>query len=333
MARVSFHPLTRDATDDRGQLVVITGLVIAVVLVGLVILVNTAIYTENLATRDPDIGDGEAIEYADTVRTGIGGLIDRENADEYDEYSHVTANVTVGVETLDTTLQRTYVERGVDATLNESGITYDEGRLVRQTDENRQFESATGISDEWDVAHDVNGTRAFTATVDDASLNETTDENLGDAFHVAVEENATGNMTWEAYVYENESTNEIAVAIGTNDTEPTERCSVAAATATVDFTAGTLDGADCPGFEWADGNPPDGYDIVYRNGNRATGTYNMTVSIVQGSVNAAQLNDEPGNGSPYHVPAVYGAQVDVTYRTPDLLFRTELWIAPGEPDA
>lgn len=42
--------LNRPKTD-RGQLMLATGLTIAAVLVALIVLLNTVIYTENLATR------------------------------------------------------------------------------------------------------------------------------------------------------------------------------------------------------------------------------------------------------------------------------------------
>ncbi|MFC7080626.1 DUF7261 family protein [Halorussus caseinilyticus] len=61
MADVRFDPRppagdrgrSGDGGRDRGQLILVTGLAIAVMLVALVLLLNTVIYTQNLATRGP----------------------------------------------------------------------------------------------------------------------------------------------------------------------------------------------------------------------------------------------------------------------------------------
>ena len=50
----------RDA--DRGQLLLVAGLVMAVSLVALVVLLNASIYSENLATRGIEAADGDSLE-------------------------------------------------------------------------------------------------------------------------------------------------------------------------------------------------------------------------------------------------------------------------------
>lgn len=68
-----------DVSHDRGQLILITGLVIAVVLVGTVMILNTAIYTENLATRDTGDDTSEAIEFRNVVIDGTREILGNEN--------------------------------------------------------------------------------------------------------------------------------------------------------------------------------------------------------------------------------------------------------------
>lgn len=67
-----------DVNHDRGQLILITGLVIAVVLVGTVMILNTAIYTENLATRDTGDDTSEAIEFRNVVIDGSTEILRNE---------------------------------------------------------------------------------------------------------------------------------------------------------------------------------------------------------------------------------------------------------------
>ena len=84
--------LSRPATDgrrDRAQLMLVTALALAVVLVVLVLLVNTAIYTENLATRGVDVGADDALEHRAAVVDGVGGVV----------VAHVPSLVAVAVST------------------------------------------------------------------------------------------------------------------------------------------------------------------------------------------------------------------------------------------
>lgn len=64
---------------DRGQLILITGLVIAVLLVAMVLILNSAIYTENVATRGVDKGGNDAIDFRNTVVEGAEEIIEKEN--------------------------------------------------------------------------------------------------------------------------------------------------------------------------------------------------------------------------------------------------------------
>ena len=63
---------------DRGQMILLMGVVLAVMFVALALLVNAAIYTDNVATRGGDPA-GEALEYQNGVVDSTEGLIEAEN--------------------------------------------------------------------------------------------------------------------------------------------------------------------------------------------------------------------------------------------------------------
>jgi len=318
-----------DGPRDRAQLVLVTALALATALIALVLLVNTAIYAENLATRDPDVGDEDALSYEAAVVDGVGGVMDHENDEEYDDYAAVRRNVTAGIVALDAQLSRTNVERGIGASINRSTVDYREGQLIRQTNASRAFTSGINVTTDWTVASDVEHARKYAATVDDSNLVTTDAENASSdgAFHVYLD----GANDWKAYLYLN-GAGEIAVAVEPGGTTTaTEVCSVAAPEATVDFTAGTLAGEPCEGLTWAEGIGSDRYDVNYRNGDRASGTYNLTVPVSAGGAVGAELNDPVGD-SPYHVPAVYSTTAEIVYRSPELEYRATVRVAPEEPD-
>ncbi|QZP37780.1 DUF7261 family protein [Halobaculum magnesiiphilum] len=331
--------------DGRGQLVLVAGFALAIVLVALVLLANTAIFTENLATRDNGVGERDVLGYRSSVVDGAGGIVDRENAAEYDDREPLEENVTAGLAALDSELRESAARRAASARADVDAATYTNGSLVRQNgtaDDPRQF---TNVSDDadWTVATDLerasdgNATRGFVAVVTANSLEPASESDPDDAFHVVV---TNGSAAWHAYVYENSSSGTIAVAVkpaGEPASATSQVCSVSASNATVDFTGGRLGGVDCPGLAFggdvAGGATTDGYDMLVRNGDRAAGGYDLTVRTAgSGSVSAGNLSATPSADEPYSVPAVYAVEVPIDYRTSEVTYAETVRVAPGERD-
>jgi hypothetical protein len=110
---------------DRGQLILVAGLTVTVILVMLVLLLNTVIYTENLATRGIDSGAGDAIEYRATVVGSVEELIEREN-EHYYAGNPPEVGVEMGVGMIDETLSERHLERGTVAETRVVSVLVDE---------------------------------------------------------------------------------------------------------------------------------------------------------------------------------------------------------------
>lgn len=324
---------------DRGQLVLVAGLALAVVLVALVLVTNTAIYTENLATRDDGVGEAEALGYRAAVVDGVGGIVDRENADEYDDRTALEANVSAGVAELDSLLGESAARRAASASVNRSAATYVNGTLIRENGtaaDPNSFTNATGTAVNWTVATDLNetrGVRGYVAVVNGSELASASESDPGDAFHVVV---TNGTTAWHAYVYNDTADDEITVAVkpaGEPVSNTTAVCSTSAANATVEFTGDALVGRDCGGFAF--GGDVDGrYHLLVRNGNTAGGGYDLTVRTEDaGTVSAGNVSVTGTADSPYAVPAVYAVRLPIAYETAELEYRATVRVAPGERDA
>jgi len=307
---------------NRGQLILVTGLAVAVTLVAVVLLLNTVIYTQNLATRGTGIDDGEAVSFRGEVVDGVGTVVDGENREEYEERANLVENVTDGVVRFDATLSGYHAERGTVADVEERTLSFTEGMLLRQTDAARNFTAANDEPVDWTLATDVANARRLRLNVSD-------DELVGSdssPFSVAVDD---GSDETSVAVYE-DADGDIAV---TNDTDesPPDSCTVSGATATVDLTAGTVDGTACP--ELAGLFDAEPYDITFRNPERVTGTYEVTAdtSTSEVDVKTANFADAGSEESPRAVAAVYAAEFGIRFRSPDLTFRTTLRVAGGEP--
>lgn len=324
------HALDRIAGDDaradrRGQLVLVAGLALAVVLVAFVLLANTAIFTENLATRENGVGEHDALGYRSSVVDGVGGIVDRENAAEFDDYSAVQANVSAGIDALDRQL-RGSAARSASSARIESGVTYTEGRLIRQTNASREFRSSGGATD-WLVVTNTDGVRNFVMDVDPSASGSP--GSLSGVFTIEVNDSLNTTL-WRVYVYESGS--DVAVAVQPDGGSQTQVCSVDGPTATLDLTAGTLNGEPCPGLDWATGITGD-YSVQFANGGEATGTYDLTAAGGSSLFDTLSLNEGPSASSPYYVPAVYAVEVPVRYQTAELEYATTVRVAPGEHDA
>lgn len=318
--------------ESRGQLVLVTALAVAAALVGLVVLVNLAIYTENLATRDAGVEGGDVLAFRDAVVEGTGQLVDTRNAAEHDTETAVRDAVDADVDRLESLLTRQHVEAGTYAGLGDAR-TYHAGRLVRQGDPTRNFTDASGVRTDWVLAVAVTDVRAVDLTVDRESLVPTNESAVAssDAFRVVVDANTTAN-SWTAYVYENVSTSDISVAVEPPGGTPTEVCSVDRDRAAVSPTSGRLGDEPCPGLRWGQGVTT-AYDVEFRNGDAAAGTYNLTVNVSAATASVTTplvVNDDPADGDPYAVPAVYDATLTVTYESEAVSYTDTVRIAPGE---
>ena len=310
-----------DRDEDRAQIILITGLTLAVLFVAVVLLLNTVIYTENLATRGADAGGAEAIEFRDGVTEDLAGILDRE---------HRTRSGGAGVASEFTDSAAAYGDTVADLRLRDgviADVTVTEtepGHFIAQNETDggpRNMTAPNGTTANWTVVNDTERTRNFRLTVNSSSLSGSEDG----AFAVVAD---GADEDWSVTL-SNDSAGaiDVRVANATVDTPP-RTFSHAGDTVTIDLTAGTVAGERFPELVWAGGvqNGSAPYDIRYENGDEATGTYSLVVDGDGGS----RLD---GSSRPYVVDGVYSAEVEIRHRTPELTYADELRLAPGERDA
>lgn len=313
---------------DRGQMLVVAGLVMAVSLVALVVLLNATIYGENLATRGVEGADNEAADVRGTAVGGVGELIDATNRAKPADHSAANGAVVDGVDDLDRRMARSYADRGgtVHLATDESRLT--RGKYVTTDGNATSLANATNAT-EYTFAGGVDRTRGFTLDLDADDLTETTESNASDeAFHVEFNGSALSESR-EVYVYGNGSGG-VVVANGSDGATPTVRCSVAVDPGDevrLDLTGERLNDTPCFGV-WPSAllAPSDPYTVRFSNADDANGTATATVR-------PQPTGAEPDADHAGVSPAVYDATIDLRYRTADLRFETTVRIAPGEPRA
>ena len=319
-----------DVTDERAQLLLVGALALAVLFVALALLMNAAIHTENVATRDVDAGTAEAIRYRSAVETGTAGLVRAVNRRSDASYDALAANLSAGVGSLNEAAGIHEAYEGDAATVSLVGVT--NGSRIEHANASRAFETGAADANDptpenWTLVPDVTGTRAFAANVTRGALANTTDVG-GSVFRVVVTD---GSETWTAYVYDDITANAVNVKVR-NGSNPISdgQClgPVGADHVVVDFTGGTVGGEPCPLLDFAKGvSGP--YAISFENGDMAAGTYGLVVrgSSLDGGPDPAFTADP--NDGPAVSPAIYDATVAVAYEGPQVEYRTNVTVAPG----
>jgi hypothetical protein len=313
-------------TKGRGQLIIVTALSLAILFVTLALILNTAIYTENLATRSGDIGGAtDAVRYHDAARDGVGGVIDYANANNNTSHSTLQSNLSTGVDDFRNNSARLFAsgDRAVEVTLDDSV----DGTRIAQSEENRNFTNRSGATTDWVVSSNVDNTRAFKMNVTDDALLDTS-LILDNRFHVEVYD---GTNEWNLYVYEDTAGSDIIIEVE-NPSGGGGTCTAESVSSVwINVTDGTLGDEACEYLSFAEG--VDGtYDLTFRNPDVASGTYSLIVDNSTLADSPGPHLHEDGSGQPFAAHAIYSANVTVVYETSRLYYNTTVRVAPGETD-
>jgi hypothetical protein len=299
MARVRTTRQERPA--DRGQLLLLSGLGLAALLVVLALVLNTAIYTENEAARETAAVDVSDLQRAQHDAIGVAErAIAAENEGGHRTYATMQTNLSRHV-TVWSELSATHGAQTARIVALELVSVRNGTRIVQDADQT--FENAFG-SGNWTVVDGATDVGTFSMTVDRSSLvapsatnNETvlTEQRV---FAIAVDDGTPRRV----FVYRVGGRTVTAVTDAGGDVVGT--CQAAGPTATLDLVNGTLGGSSCPPLgPFLDLSGP--ARIEFENGNKAAGIYELVVD-------APAIDDDViapgfGSGSPRAERLLYDA--------------------------
>ncbi len=318
----------------RGQLMVVMSLVLAVMLVAMALYLNTAIFTENLATRKGDIaGAGGAASYKFAVVEGASGAMTyaNYNNNNYNNSSYTALEDRFESDVANWSDATRRLESARARSANVSVVRVHEGTRIVQA-ENRSFTNESDAED-WTVADGVDGVRKFRMNV---TANELGDSWPGNAPHddprfaVVFDD---GSTVREVQVYSNQTNDNVHVTVLDGaDNELDSTCTVSGTErAVVDVTGAELAGQDCGALRFfEDLSTP--YDVTYRHGSYAVGTYELVVNQSTGTMSSSVGHHYAVADSPYYTEALYAADLRVSYRTARIDYATVVNLAPGEQE-
>lgn len=315
--------------DDRGQLFLVGALALSVILVALAVLLNTAIYTGNIATRDPATGSADVIEYRAAANEMAGSTLIGVNYRNNESYAALESNFAESVGNWSVAATKHSVVVGTDAYTKVLGTTRGT-RIVQHGD--RNLTSAARDAN-WILAENVR-VRAFTLTVDKSTLPTVSPDDsasdFSDTFHVAITDSI--GHEWRMYVYVADSGDATLAIVDQTDSTLDGTCSASTTDPTVDLTDGSFGGSNCNALSfWDDAEGP--YDIRYRNTASTDGNYSLVVDSEYSTLSSRPVyHADAEDASPYVTRALYSAKLSVTYRSSTVDYSTEFRVAPGEYD-
>lgn len=313
-------------SDDRGQMILIAAIGLAILLTLLSLTLNTAVFGEIHATETDESLQMErgAIQYQYSVDRGVGGLLAQINR-EHHEYETLESELEDGVVAWSNLSGSERIRDGKRTDASLEGVTY-ETRIVQ--DESGDFRDRSGNTP-WIVAEDVSDVRGFEMSVREEELVETSDcTGAEECFSLNVE--GSDGESWTLFVHDDEGvTITVEPASGGNKTY-----GPAGASAKLDITDGVFDlgGSEEEFTTFLDDTPEGPYTLTYTNADKVNGTYELTVD---GKIVEETIDDDERYGvneTPRIEARIVAADVGVRYRSSGLAYGTEIEVVPGETD-
>lgn len=308
------------ADRDRGQLVLVGAVVVAIAIVALVVVLNTVLYTANVTTTGGVASAEDAESVQQLVDRTLPALVGHSN--RLDRYSTPAA----ARQRLRTLLRETSrslslakaTNSSASVYLNASAATMSVGALVIDENASDGFVNASGNGSWTMIPQGTSTPVRFRMTLDAADLpNSSTESSF--ALNVTDDDGGSRTLTFDR--------------AGTShnvflDVEGGASYKLGTSTVTVDLISGEIlssednetIGSD---YDLFDGDQP---RIAFENGENVTGTYRVLFddAAIQGKENHTDhyYNSSQHVGSPLLTYVVRNVSVPVTYASPELTTTT-----------
>lgn len=310
--------------EDRAQLILVTGFALAFTLVAIVLLLNTTIYTENLASRGIDRSPDEAVEFRVAAEDGLADIITaiNEDANHSDSLTDVENQLSKSLTNFSRMMGRSYADRGSIADINNRSFILNDGIILRQDDTSRRLWNASEVGGNWTLATGVGKTRKVHFNLSHDHL-----QGITNAFRINLSD---GTNYWRVYIAG--YTNGVRIYVkedGASRSPALCDIPVNSDYVQIDLSEGTVNGEDCNGYSWWGGDDPGNYEIRFENISVNQGSYSMVLK--DGSPYNIPNNYNTTGGNPTYIEGIYSVEVQLEYTTPTLQYTTNVTVSPEAP--
>jgi hypothetical protein len=302
---------------NRGQLFVLAALALAVMIIGVAVLLNSGLFSANIAAQNSEGGVEEPRKFLREAELGTIRVIEYSNYNNYSSYTTLRENLSVGVKNWSSVAHHHRAREGVGVSARASAITM--GTRIDQ-DSDDDFTNRTGSTD-WNLTG-LNGdgfseVRQFRINVTNTSLEN--DPSSGSVFRIQVEPTSGAPPERNIRVY-NDSVGLIGVQVRDSSGTILGTCTAPVndqGRATLYLSSGYIGLDNCEALQFFDAPWLSPYHIEFNNAGSVSGVYEL---IGQNESDIAPLATsgnyffQADSGSdPFFAPAIYGATVNISY--------------------
>lgn len=300
---------------ERGQLLLVGAITLAILLVGLVIVFNSALFTETVDQESAIQSSNDAVEFMTQTEQDLRSLTIRVgHGQEYSSDAAVNSSVQENVTSYNLVLKEAYA----DASATYVNVSYHpgdsvNGRRIVQAREG-EFTQPTSGDTQWSPVggprSDV-GWMVFNFNTSELSLNDGFSVRVSNSsafYEASFRRNSSGHVVVQTNVSENHAAN------------GTVACRPVNGRLLVDVMAGDVYQRSC-GFNGTAPSVEPPYQVQFRNGDEASGKYEV-VAREEASVDGAIADcSGPSPPSPCQSPVVWAQNVTIVYRSSQVSFR------------
>lgn len=318
-----------DAGTDRGQLLVIIALLLGLLFVALAVVVNGAVFSENLATRET-VDSERSTAYTAGIEDAVASRYDRTNANGSRTADDAARTFD---EDLSTWTDQRAATAATEGAAFESDWTVHPGWRLEQSADDAFVPADDATATDWTVAGDARNVSAFALNVTRTDLQAVTGtlSDAEDAFRLNVSD---GTTVWELYVFDDANNDSVVVHEGDPTghgslgalLEDSGSCSRTTDRAVVDVRNATFNGTHCAALELPAGLSGD-LSIRYENvrddgAEHVNGTYTIVVNgsdaIATDGSGHPERFEAPSGGAPTATAVVYAVGYEADYRRGDV---------------
>lgn len=319
--------VTREAvTPNRGQLLIVGAVGLAVVLIALTLALNTAVYADVYVGHSGDErhDEREIVRLHEDVERGITGAIFAGPVSDRG-YDDLKTGVEAEVALLDDNLSHHAALDGKEVTVDAKEVRIVSHITQNETNEFRPYDDDQ--AHQWTLVERTDAVHAFNMTFDNLSVSHQCEGNH--CFDLIV--NGNEDDTWTLQAVTN-ADGEKQISITTSDGEVSTH-EQTASNVSIDLIEGNISDGDesstfTPFVDDLDG--ADGYTIEFASGNNgSSGTYNLTV---EGKAEEDNFAVGEPDASPRVEPEVVEVSVVVDVHSPRVSVLTEFVIMAGDDD-
>ena len=315
-----------DLNGERGQILLIAAFALAVIFIALALVVNGAIFTENLASQGEASGGNAVLELRSEVTRALGEVVDEANRNAADPENRFTAT---DLDALETQLVEYTSLTGVDVRLDSPTVTTTGHYVSDRAKSDNDLESESG-KDNWRLAGGVDDVRAM-----EFYVRGDVDGISGDTFTVNATHRIPGGGGGDPVflLKIGEDGGDPAVRV-VPPSSPAQTCSLPGRDwpLHVDVMGAEFGDTYCEALDAVDfgqGVSP-GYNLYFNH----TSDIDANVSFVMtGSPIGSNFDSsDPGDPQVRSGGVIYAAEVDLHVRTAAIEYDDTVRIAPKEDD-